>query len=117
MHPTLERLIVYKQMVQPFTDYTWDASTYRSDWTSECKWGLTFDTDCRGHAKDDVTASKVTILDESTGEFSAKYLTNHEIMKLSKPENTKLLPYVYDDFDYSHCEAEGIIFKKIPKSS
>lgn len=115
MHGTLERLLQYKQLVKPFGDYTWDASSFQSDWTSECKWGATFKTDCAGHADVDLAAGKMSILDEETGLFVSKYLSNHHIVQLSMKDNTKSLPYVYDTFDYSHCEGEGIEFKKVPK--
>jgi hypothetical protein len=113
MHPTLERLVHYKQLVKPFSDYTWDASGYQSDWTSECKWGATFNTDCKGHGSSDLTVGKMLVLDAKSGKFVSKYLTNHEIMQLTLPDKTSMLPYVYDFFDYSHCEEEGITFASV----
>jgi hypothetical protein len=120
MHPTLERLMQYKQLVRPFKDVTWDASTYRSDWTSECKWALTFadveGIDCQGHGANDVTAGSVSVLDESTGVFTTKRMTNYDLMEVTKSENTIKLPYVYDTFTYAHCELEGIKFPKVKSS-
>lgn len=117
MHGTLERLMQYKQLVDPFTDYTWDASVYRTDWTSECKWGLTFGTDCQGHAATDKAAGMMRVLDAESGLFVEKHMSNQHIVEMSLPEKTLSLPYVYDTFDYSHCEADGIIFKKVPKTA
>jgi hypothetical protein len=116
IHPTMERLIQYKQLVHPFTDYTWDARPYETTWNSECKWGMQFDTDCLGHAMNDATVGKMQFLNEDSGEYETKHLTNQEILSATKPAHTSKLSYVYDNFDYTHCESEGIIFKKIPKN-
>lgn len=118
IHPTLERLTIYKQMVNPFTDYGWDASAYEPLWNdNDCLWAGFFPgVSCTGHAKTDTTISEMLIFDENVGDFVKKHLTNFDVLKLTKPEYVSLLPYVYDNFDYSHCEAGGIKFKKVPKS-
>jgi len=116
IHPTLERLLHYKQLVNPLTDYTWDGSTYWSDWNSECLWGATFDTDCNGHGETDVTVSKMRVYDEDEKDFIFKALTNREIIDMTLPTNSYKLPYVYEDFSYDHCESEGITFEKVPAS-
>jgi len=109
IHPTLERLLQYKQIVKPLTDLTWDASPYETTWTSECKWGKVFNVSCIGHGSDDKTSGKMMVLDED-GVFRSRYMKNFEIIELSGPQGTRRLPHIFADFDYSHCKTDGIHF-------
>lgn len=73
IHPTLERLTVYKQMVSPFKDYTWDASSYESLWSNNCMWAFFFDVSCTGHEKTDKTISEVQIHTDIYIEFPVHF--------------------------------------------
>jgi hypothetical protein len=115
IHPTLERLLIYKQLVNPLTDYTWDGGLYYPFWSSLCMWGLDFNTECTGHGQYDVTVGRTTVFDEDIGDFTPKYINNWDLVQLWLPRNTWKLSYVYETFDYKHCEKDGIVFKKIPK--
>jgi len=66
IHPTLERLLHYKQMVNPLTNFDWDGSLWRSDWSSGCCWGDMFDTDCTGHYEESPTVGKVCLYIKTT---------------------------------------------------
>ena len=41
------------------------------------------------------------------------YLTNKEVMALTEPDNTKYLPYVYEDVTWKHCEQDGYHFPNV----
>jgi hypothetical protein len=113
IHPTVERLTQYKQLVNPLTDYTWDATDYYG-WET-CKWATIFDVDCNGHYETDATVNEMTIFDDEADAFVAKHPTIREVVVLTKPENHYKLPYVYDNFEYVHCEESGLEFKEVPK--
>mmetsp|Transcript_868 Transcript_868/g.1103 ORF Transcript_868/g.1103 Transcript_868/m.1103 type:complete len:681 (-) Transcript_868:144-2186(-) len=117
IHPALERLLQYRQLVNPLGDYEWDG-VVASDglWNSECMWGKVFDTTCTGHGETDIVTGKSYVWDEDAGDFVAKYLTNQAFVEMSKPEHTWKLPYVYATFDHEHCEKEGIYFEKVPET-
>lgn len=117
IHPTLERLLHYKELVQPITDFSWDASDYVSIWNDLCKWGKVFNTECTGHGELDISVGQVSILNKDTELFEKMFVTNRELMAVGKPANTINLPYVYEDFNFEHCEEDGITFKKVPKSA
>lgn len=127
MHPTLERLLQYKLLVSPFSNSSWYAEI-ESDWNGICKWGETFGSDCEGHHEHDLTSFYMSLLkpdtdadvataessDSSTGvpgpQVEAKQLTNRELMALQDPDSTMLLPYVYENFAWDHCNDLGIHF-------
>lgn len=119
IHPTLERLLQYKNNISPFDDYNswWDATYDESDagWGTEgCKWGTLFNTDCNGHYPESPTVSETTLVVlESSSSMAAtetKVLTNREILDLQLPHETKKLPYVYETFTWEHCESDGVTF-------
>mmetsp|Transcript_10615 Transcript_10615/g.28188 ORF Transcript_10615/g.28188 Transcript_10615/m.28188 type:complete len:200 (-) Transcript_10615:177-776(-) len=130
IHPTLERLTVYKHMKFPFTDTTW-YSTYDGEWNGICRWGETFAHDlpgnntmkndyCSGHYEDDLSAFEVvvpadaltrsTALEEGPLDVVSRQLSNGDIMNLLTPGYTMYLPYVYDSFTWDHCEELGFDF-------
>lgn len=64
----------------------------KDDEMPECDKGL-----CTGHAEDDILPTDVM----------GETYTNIEFYHLMNPYNEDL-PYLYDNFDYSHCEAQGV---------
>jgi hypothetical protein len=58
VHPSLERLFQYKQLIDPITDYTWSALD--SQGWDLCVWGTYFNVDCEGHAATDKCHCEVT---------------------------------------------------------
>mmetsp|Transcript_8163 Transcript_8163/g.9736 ORF Transcript_8163/g.9736 Transcript_8163/m.9736 type:complete len:649 (+) Transcript_8163:73-2019(+) len=115
IHTTLERLLQYKMIVKPFTNMDWDGSLFSSSWSSGCKWGDIFDTDCVGHYEDDVTVGVTYIYDEEEGDWVMKSLSNKAMVNTAYPTHTHKNSFVYENFGWSHCEKEGITFKKVPK--
>ena len=136
IHPTLERLVQYKNLVSPFSDYaTWwsndESDTNSYGWGSEgCKWGTTFGTDCDGHYADSLTVAETTTVvlgdaassssssSDSSGSSSSTttksaILTNREILDLQLPEQTQKLSYVYESFTWEHCESDGVKFPSV----
>jgi hypothetical protein len=115
IHPTLERFVQYKQLVDPITDYTWSGTD--SEGWDLCLWGEVFGSDCRGHRADDKTHCAISMYDDDEGKFVIKHPTVHEVIMLTKPENTIKLPYIYEHFSYHHCEASGIKFKPVARTN
>jgi hypothetical protein len=57
---------------------------------------------CPGHRADDVLPFRDFTSRES-------FITNSELFSFLDPENL-YLPYVYDNFEWSHCDDEGYHF-------
>lgn len=126
----MERLLVYKHLKVPFNDKTW--LTYDYGWTGVCKWAGIFAPDlgdqdqhsdyCSGHYEDDLSAFEVlaasdamtaplgSSLSEGVLKTVSKQMSNSEIMMLTMPEYTQYLPYVYENFEWSHCDELGFNF-------
>ena len=94
MHPTLDRLLQYKRLVDDFREDAWAGK-------SLCKYADT--APCLGHRENDLTAFKTTALNPATGAFAPRYLTNREVLNLTDPR-TYAMTYVYADFAWPHCD-------------
>jgi hypothetical protein len=106
-----ERLFHARMMVNPFTDFTWPtdpeadyvcdkSACYESDYGSK---GY-YDECCYGHYETDQLLNFVDG-DKTTG-FGP---TNQEIIEYNKPmKRNYAMPYVYDDFTWSHCESSDV---------
>lgn len=105
IHPTLERLYQYKQIIQPFDNITWNsnAATY-------CAWHSI--GDCKGHHAEDLTFWK-TIVKEDNGTYVEKYRSNTEVRYAANPKHYGL-PYIYDNFRWEHCDSSKIYFPEYP---
>jgi len=88
IHPTIERLWVYKKLVGGFTDETWDV-------TSTSIYG----DSCSGHRQDDVIPLEGVL---EGGTEGMMMMTNGELYDAMDP-TTSTLPYIYDDFTWAHC--------------
>ena len=137
IHPTMERLWMYKKISRTLYNETWPATSY-SIWDS-----------CYGHrahdiipfrfslkttgAADDlgrsdsesdgdaVAARALLTAENSTGgvtaviagtdEYERSY-TNHELYELASPANS-YMPYIYADFEWEHCHKEGYLFDDV----
>ena len=108
IHPTLDRLLQYKRIVMPFTDPSWGSDgTTGPMGTMYCTNPMT--SQCMGHHAEDVTPFLTNSMDDD-GNFASSYLTNAEIFNISSPSNYKL-HYIYDGFEWSHCDEAGFKFK------
>ena len=109
IHPTMERLLHYKMLADPFVTKEWKAYGDIS-MTSYCEYSTT--TDCKGHHGYDLTAFKSMVLDVETGDYAPAYLTNGEIFDHMSLEDYKM-SYYYEDFSWPHCEARGVVFPAV----
>lgn len=101
IHPTIDRLLQYKQIVRPFKNKTWISGN------GTCIYDT---TNCLGHNPEDVTYWKVTKLENNT--YKKLHLTNLEVRAAALSSSFRYeLPYVYSNFNWSHCEDQGIFFK------
>ena len=104
IHPTLDRLLQFKELVQPFGDKSW---TSTDDDSKVC---TTTGSDCKGHNPYDLTFWKVVTKEES-GLYKVGYRSNQE-MREDLNHDTYAMSYVYDGFRWDHCESEGISFEE-----
>jgi len=116
IHPTLERLLQAKYMSggfqedaswasDPVNDYVCD----KSNCYDEDKGGYGYWTSCcYGHYEDD------QLLDAPNANKSAGTgMTNSAVHKGTDPSGTYAMNYIYDDFDWTHCELVGLDFVEL----
>ena len=107
IHPTIDRLLQYKELALPFTSHDW------SDLQPEtlCSY---FETSCRGHHAGDVTYWRTAARDATSGDYVQRYLTNEEVRTRVRPTNGSYgMPYVYNNFNWNHCETENVTFRTV----
>ena len=114
IHPTLERLLQAKYMAGGFENEEWptDATNdYVCD-KSYCfdgdDWGY-WDDCCYGHYYDD------QMMDAQANDRDQGYgPTNREIHEWTNPSSSDYaMPYIYSDFDWSHCSMVGLDFEDL----
>ena len=93
IHPTIERLWMWKKLRHGFTDEKWVDSTTNS----------IFGDSCTGHAEEDMIAYPFKLWDEPT---RATLYSNAELYTIADP-STSRLPYVYDTFKWVSSGACG----------
>ena len=112
IHPTLERLLQAKFLgggfsgdaewpSDPTTDYVCDKASCYDEAYGFGYW----DTCCFGHYEDD------QLMDAATGDRDNGYgLTNAEVHAYTDPTSYDYnMPYIYESFDWSHCELGTLI--------
>eukprot|EP00622_Pseudochattonella_farcimen_P007493 FR743489.1.p2 GENE.FR743489.1~~FR743489.1.p2 ORF type:complete len:162 (-),score=17.60 FR743489.1:95-580(-) len=100
IHPTIERLWMWKKLRKGFTDEKWVDGDPIS----------IFGATCTGHAAEDMVAYPFSFWDEASRE---RLYSNRELYELANPEGSRL-PYIYDSFEWPHCEQRGCNFRKAP---
>lgn len=117
-HPTMERLWMFKRLTGTLTDLTWpdtDIKFHTSNGTTE-SWRLSlWEEDCNGHRGSDVFPFDLTDAGSSfkvqTGirgfEEGGNSISNRDLVKLLDPRINSM-NYIYDNFEWKHCEADGI---------
>jgi hypothetical protein len=114
IHPTMDRLLQYKDLVQPFTDKTWTLTEEGLLHSGKaCLYG---DTDCKGHNAGDLTYWKA-VAKASDGTYSASYRTNEELRNSLLPTGEYKASYIYNHFEWKHCDELGHVFPKVSSSS
>jgi hypothetical protein len=118
IHPTLDRLLQYKDMVKPFTTKEWAAEGddvcvyYERPVADPDDDGV--ETNCEGHHAYDLTFWRTVSYDSTTGAYVKSYLTNQELRNKILPSTEAYgMPYIYDNFLWEHCDSVGVHFKKI----
>jgi len=104
----------YKDLVQPFTNKTW--MSYDSSlkhWGKACEYP---ESDCEGHHAGDLTYWKSTTK-SSDGTYSAEYMTNEEVRNALLPTGEYKASYIYNHFEWKHCDELGHVFPKVSSSS
>lgn len=103
------------------TDFTWpdeNISYTDENGDSVSEMISLYGEDCTGHRGSDVFP--FGLLDTDTDGFTVKTgirgndetgntLTNRELLQAFDPRSNSL-PYVYDNFKWTHCEADGVSF-------
>eukprot|EP00638_Chattonella_subsalsa_P009523 CAMPEP_0117752828 /NCGR_PEP_ID=MMETSP0947-20121206/11857_1 /TAXON_ID=44440 /ORGANISM="Chattonella subsalsa, Strain CCMP2191" /LENGTH=591 /DNA_ID=CAMNT_0005571583 /DNA_START=328 /DNA_END=2103 /DNA_ORIENTATION=+ len=100
IHPTVERAYQWKKISIPFEEEVWmhGSATWMDD---------AYDVEfCSGHRADDKVLDDLLPVGLYFGQKTA--ITNQDYFKIMDP-NLDVLPYVYDNFDWNHCEAFGFL--------
>ena len=99
IHPTMERIFVFKKISNTFED---------EDWPEH---GAASVTNCTGHQKTSTVPFKFSLKngDDKGNAFDETLLTNEEVYDLLDP-STSDMPYIYQDFAWKHCEWYGYNF-------
>mmetsp|Transcript_10107 Transcript_10107/g.13167 ORF Transcript_10107/g.13167 Transcript_10107/m.13167 type:complete len:693 (-) Transcript_10107:695-2773(-) len=117
LHPTIERATFWRRLNldQAPMDETWKYPSEKSSPTNTgfvCDWTHVSGpelptcikhTACYGHGQDDMIDFTDFV------HFTKEKYTNLEYYRFASPENPTL-PYVYDNFDFDHCERNGVSF-------
>ena len=118
IHPTMERLMHYKRMVQDFTNTYWGTSTAMGEGTAYCSQGDVLKmaeeimnksssdermgTKCKGHHADDITMFKSVVVNPATGKYQARVTSNLELFEILNPAEY-MASYIYENFEWKHC--------------
>jgi len=103
IHPTMDRLLQYKRLARPFLDLTWNNTddVCQSEHSDGCK----------GHHSYDATSFNAR-LRQADGSYLFGSYTNGEILDATDP-NDYQMDYIYDTFEWSHCDKAGWYFKAL----
>jgi hypothetical protein len=108
IHPTIDRLVQYRDQARPFTDTSW------ANISSTC---VETATDCKGHNAYDVTYYQSTVWDSDLKTYTKAHLTNIEMRNALNPTKEYYrMSYLYNHFEWTHCEEFGVSFKLIAGS-
>lgn len=120
IHPTLDRLLQYKDLVRPFNDTTWadynctGLNTSHSSGCAKSNCESSPWSNCEGHHAYDLTFWQTVSFDSTEKIYKKSYRTNQEVRNaVLAGTSDYLLPYIYDNFEWSHCEDIGVHFAKV----
>eukprot|EP00622_Pseudochattonella_farcimen_P001562 FR736291.1.p1 GENE.FR736291.1~~FR736291.1.p1 ORF type:complete len:229 (+),score=24.49 FR736291.1:83-688(+) len=123
VHPTNERLLQYKDIVRPFTELKWygneefSGTEHQEVCTTYEEGGYSSQTDdkqtCKGHNAGDLTFWRGVYLDD-TGKYVTAHKSNEETRVAVSPyTGNYMMPYIYDNFRWDHCNTTGVTFKSV----
>lgn len=114
---------MYTVLTGQITDYTWpdaDVTYTASDGTVYTESISKYSEDCEGHRGGDVFPFDLLAKDvndftvhpgiKGSPEGGGNTFTNREVLAALDPR-LDALPYVYDTFEWAHCEADGFDLK------
>ncbi|CAM9893269.1 unnamed protein product [Pylaiella littoralis] len=117
MHPTMERLLVFKLLAGTFTDWSWPDEV--GTWTGMggVEYDVTISTrsdTCYGHRGSDVfpydiLSDLITPQFTFYGKKAPNTMQNRQLIKIFDPSENAL-PFIYDNFEWSHCAEMGYDF-------
>ncbi|KAJ8600603.1 hypothetical protein CTAYLR_010048 [Chrysophaeum taylorii] len=112
IHPTMDRLLAWKRIVQPFREPAWQNVSGETVYCASSS--SSSSQNCEGHHPWDLTYFETTTTKKSSvgGTFATARLTNAELYEAADPFDYKL-PFVYDSFAWKHCDEEGHFFGTI----
>jgi len=107
MHPTLERLLFWRQLNKPFLDNTWTTeNSYKGTFYKDLS------TACCGHGPNDVMSWFIRLDDPDKG-WGAFYTVGQYYDNSNTAQVGYVVPYVYDNYEWPHCDEEGYDLKAI----
>ena len=132
IHPTMERLLQYKRVVQDFGDMYWGATKQHGDGTNYCTQGISshyaesylnvsssdswLDLGCEGHHADDLNMFKSNVVDPQTGKYQMRSTTNLELFRMINPKEY-MVSYIYENFEWTHCDRGAYAFPEVDWAS
>ncbi|CBJ33496.1 tyrosinase [Ectocarpus siliculosus] len=117
MHPTMERLLVFKLLAGTFTDYSWPDEVGTWVGMDGVEYDVIISTrsdTCNGHRGSDIFPYDI-MTDVITPQFTfygkkaPNTMKNRMLIKLFDPSENAL-PFIYDNFEWSHCSEMGYDF-------
>ena len=111
IHPTMDRLLQYRRILRPFNSSSWESTNGKDDpkgskYCQYSKYG------CDGHHPYDLTVSPTRTLDPTNASFVTTFLSNGDLYHMLNPHEYKM-SFVYDAFDWAHCEQDGVKFTQL----
>jgi len=101
IHPTIDRLFQWKKLQSNFGSEAWE-SPLGTNMTKYCQIG-----GCEGHHAYDILPFEVYVMNSDTRAFEYVKMSNAELLDAANPTDSKL-PYVYDNFQWTHCDEIGV---------
>jgi len=117
IHPSLDRLYQYKNLVNPMKDMYWPnggapAWSKSSIDNTACS-TFPYPSKCASHHASEKIAFKIDTLKEDGG-YSESFPSNIELLQMMSPAGDYRLSYIYENFRYAHCKSEGYHFPEVP---
>jgi hypothetical protein len=107
MHPTIERLLLWRLLKKGFADMTWnEEKSYRGTFYKDIS------ENCYGHGPNDVMPWFIR-LDDENQRWGGYYTGAQFLVAANTAAQTYTFPFVYDYYVWPHCEEEGYDFQNI----
>jgi len=104
MHPTVERLLLWRLLKKGFVDYTWNQEkSYRGTFYKDIS------PDCYGHGPNDLMPWFLR-MDDKDQEWGGYYTGMQFVVASNTASSAYQFPFVYDNYVWPHCEDEGYDF-------